>query len=172
MSIEFGQQLSVWAVRLSLVFWFLFAVSLIRERANDHHQPRQRMLWTLATIFYLAHVILAFAYFHDWSHEQAVEHTAERTADVTGIHWGGGIWFNHVFTLICIIETMMWWVLPQSITRRPPKLTALVYGYCLFIIVNAAVVFVGGPVRWFSAAALLILTIMFFHQRADAELNH
>ena len=37
---------------------------------------------------------------HDWSHAAALEHTANQTQDVVGVHWGGGLYFNYGMLLL------------------------------------------------------------------------
>ena len=168
MSIELGQQISLWAVRLALLFWFLFAFSRIVDRSRLQ-DVKLRGLWTMATVLYAIHVLTAFAYFHEWSHEAAVQHTADRTHEFIGIHWGGGIWFNHFFTVLCTIEMVTWWVRPQAINGRAIRMSWMVYGYCLFIIFNAAIVFVAGPTRWINTVALLMLVALYFRNHPRNE---
>ncbi len=162
---ETGQQLSLWAIRIALVVWFTFACAAITGGDRYTNWRRLRLLWTMATIAYLIHVLSAFAFFHNWDHAGATRHTAEVTARTTGIDWGGGIWFNHLFTLICVLQTVVWWTHPRWINQRRGLADVLVYGFCLFIGFNAAVVFVGGWVRWLSLGMFGCLTILYL--RAD-----
>ena len=159
---ETGQQLSLWAIRIAIIFWFGFAVSLSSSRDSNVNWQWRRLLWTLATIFYLIHVVSAFAWFHEWSHSAATEHTAEMTRQVTGIDWGGGIWFNHLFTIVCFVQTIAWWTWPASVKKRSRLTSFLIYGYCLFIGFNATVVFASGPVRWIGLAMFVGLAFVWF----------
>lgn len=146
---ETGQQFSLWAIRIAVVVWFAFTcIALTEDR--EMNWRRLRVAWTIATGFYVVHVITAFAFFHNWDHTEATRHTAEVTGRVTGIDWGGGIWFNHLFTLICVMQTIAWWIHPRWINERSRLVNFLVYGFCLFIGFNATVVFVSGWVRWIS----------------------
>src|SRR5882757_9463547 len=57
-------------------------------------------LWYVGCMVYLVHLACAFRFFHHWSHAAAVEHTAIRSAEVVGLRFGGGIWFNYLFTAV------------------------------------------------------------------------
>jgi hypothetical protein len=59
-------------------------------------------LWVVGCIAYLAHIGLAFHAFHQWSHQAAVEFTADETRRLTGIRNGEGVWANYVFAFVWI----------------------------------------------------------------------
>ncbi len=135
-------------------FWLRLTTVSLQE--NKH---RLRILWTSAVALYLFHMITAFWFFHGWSHEAAVEHTAQRTFEFTGLRWGGGIYFNHAFTILCCLELLAWWLVPQLILNRSRWMNFVIYGYFLVIIFNAAIVFVSGQLRWISAIAFFVLGV-------------
>ncbi len=152
--------MSLWAIRFAIAGWIGFAGTVISGQGRHGHWRLARVFWTVGTLLYLTHMITAFAWFHQWSHAAAMEHTAEITARVTGIDWGGGIWFNHGFTLICVLETVVWWMRPQWITGRRRFLNFLIYGYCVFIGFNATVIFAPGWLRWICPGTLAGLTLL------------
>lgn len=159
-----GQFLTIWSVRLSLVFFFLFVIARITASRSDLVEPEKRhlfvllrWLWTFGTTLYVIHVCLAFHFSHNWSHDAAVKHTAQITEKFTGWYFGGGIWLNHLFTLICVVETAWMWIAANKYWSRGVAISCLIYGYLLFIAVNASVIFVSGPARWVAATALLLL---------------
>jgi len=154
MNIETGQHISLWSVRIALWCWFLFAMCWLPKNRSP---VWLRWTWTLGTAFHVMHVLLAFAYFHDGSHQMAMQHTARRTAEFTGIHWTGGIWFNHLFMLVVVFEAVLWWMTPRNVLNRSRFWNWIIYGFCLFMIGNAGVVFVQGPVRWINLAGLAIV---------------
>ncbi len=154
-----GQTLSIWSIRISLALFFIFAALALSGWMRGKKWRWMRLLWTLAVIAYGVHVITAFAFFHDWSHARAVEHTAAITEKYIGMRWGGGLYFNHLFSVVCLVETLWWWASPRSYEWRTWWLGAMVYAYLIFIIVNASIVFVSGPMRWISAVATAALVL-------------
>ena len=113
-----------------------------------------RVYMTISVLCYTAHVLSAFAVHHDWSHAAAYEYTAQVTADFTGVRSGAGIFVNYGFSALWLSETVWWWVSPHTYRSRGGVADRLVRGVFLFMIVNGAVVFVDGPMRWVGAAAV------------------
>jgi len=110
-----------------------------------------RLTWTLAWAAYAVHVVLAFHYFHGWSHADAVEHVRA----VGGI--GEGIYLSHLFGLLWTIDVAWWWLAPGSHAARPLWLTIELHGFMLFMVFNATVVFEPGLGRWLGVALFLVL---------------
>ena len=110
-------------------------------------------VWLVAFGLHVLHVLLAFAWLHQWSHAEAYEHTAQRTGDVTGWYWGGGVWVNYLFTLLWLADVS--YTLRTGITQLPVWYVLLIHGVMLFFLVNATVIF--GPAWWSWAAVPLIL---------------
>lgn len=106
--------------------------------------PLSRRFWTAGLALYLAHIVLAFAAFYDWSQAVAWEATAADTERVTGWRSGIGLAFNYLFALVLAIDVALQWQLNRRMAGW------LVEGLVLFFIVNGAVVFADGPVRWFG----------------------
>ena len=69
-----------------------------------------RAFWTVGSALATAHSAAAFAVFHDWSHDRALIATALQTAAVTGLDWGGGLFFNYAFLLVWGADVMWWWI--------------------------------------------------------------
>jgi len=112
-------------------------------------------VWTAGCIVYLLHVAAAFHFVHSWSHAGAWRQTAQQTADVTGWHWGGGLWINYAFTL--------WWPLDAGWTWRrgldglPRWYVWTLHALAGFLMFNATVVF--GPAWWRWAAGGLAAAV-------------
>jgi hypothetical protein len=151
-----GQQITLWTVRLALAFYVLtLAALLARARPGT-----ARGLWTLGCLCYLAHVAAAFHFFHGWSHAAAYRDTARQTYDALGLDWGGGIWFNYVFTVLWAADATYWWEAGRRRYRQRPRcVTGAIHAFMAFMWVNAAIVFPTGPVRWVSLAAAVLLLI-------------
>ncbi|OAI54874.1 hypothetical protein AYO44_14080 [Planctomycetaceae bacterium SCGC AG-212-F19] len=105
-----------------------------------------RMLWTLGCVAYLLHVAAAFHFVHGWSHAEAMRHTG----DVGG--YPEGIYVNHLFTLLWTADALSWCLWPSWHAQRSRWIGIIVHGFMLFVIFNAAVVFVAGPARWAGVA--------------------
>lgn len=147
---EHGELLTRWTIRIAMA---LYVASL----ATRGFSPRfSRIAWSAGCGVYLAHVACAFEYFFHWSQAEAYAFTAQQTAAVVGIDWGGGLYVNYVFTLVWLADVGWWW------TDRPrPRWIGLpIDAFMAFIAFNATVVFATGFSRWFGIAACLLLGII------------
>ena len=130
------------------------------------HKPRwkqwMRWAWTFACLAYLAHVIAAFHYYHDWSHVAAYQATAQQTAAVFGLNWGGGLLINYAFTIAWVTDVAWWWWKPESYGRRPRTLVIGWRAFFLLMVFNATVVFGTRPVRWVGLVVCLALTTLWW----------
>ena len=159
-----------WSVRLS-VFCYL-AFCLCRRHDSSESQsgvdrpahpdqptdstPSNRMLliWTVGLIFFLIHFVSSMGFAHDWSHQNAFDHTAQQTEEFTGWNWGGGIYFNYLFALVWSFDVLMWWKTgPSWLDNRGYQIG--LHCFFAFIIINATIVF--GPQWWWLAAGVFLL---------------
>jgi hypothetical protein len=146
-----GEFLTRWTVRIAMA---LYVASL----ASRFYSPRwSRIAWTAGCVLYLLHVAGAFEYFHHWSHAEAYASTARQTAEVVGLDWGGGLYFNYLFTLIWLGDVIWWWASAPGYQSRPRWIDWVVHGYLGFIAFNATVVFATGFSRWLGIAACVLL---------------
>ena len=98
-----AQEIARWAIRVSVICYVLNVTSRIRRR--DRVPSRAELtLWVAGCIAYLAHVLLAFHAFHDWSHQAAVQFTADETQRLIGIRNGEGVWANYIFAVVWIAD--------------------------------------------------------------------
>jgi hypothetical protein len=118
-----------------------------------------RLCWTLAWLTYLVHLGMAFHFYHDWSHADAVRHTEE----VSG--FGAGIYVSHLFTLVWSADVFVWWLLPQRYALRTRWLDGLLHGFMLFVVFNGTVVYETGFIRWAGALVFAELGIMGIYAR-------
>lgn len=138
------QEFSLWMVRVSFV---LYVVALVRF---------SRGMWTAACGFYLLHMVTAFAFFHNFSHREAYEATARQTQALLGVYYGGGLYWNYVFTVVWMGDVLWVWLG----RTRAGWVTWSVHGFLAFMFFNATVVFGKGWMRWAGAAAFLALAVM------------
>lgn len=112
--------------------------------------------WLAAGIFYLIHVLAAFAFVHHWSHAEALIHTAQQTERVTGWYWGGGLWINYLIALwfpVDIIGTFR-----QGIDQIPRRYVVCLHLLIGFIVFNATVVF--GPRYWIPIGIAFLIWVV------------
>lgn len=124
-----------------------------------------RWVWTFGCAFYLAHVVLAFAVFHGWSHSLAYEFTARQTGELTGWDWGGGIYVNYLFSALWLAETIQWWRAPDAYRRRSRPVDLAIRLCFAFMVLNGAVIFVAGPQRWLGILIFAALAYGFVRFR-------
>ena len=123
---------------------YVLAVALLlkgRDRAA-------RAAWIAGGACFLAHVAAAFQFEHHWSHSAAYAATADQTAAVFGIHWGGGVYFNYLLAVLWILEAIRW-------TR-----SRALHAFFAFMFFNATIVFGSPFARWLGAASLLVIAVV------------
>jgi hypothetical protein len=157
-----GEHLTFWSIRLSLL---CYVAALALCWWNPSAWPLRRRLWTLGFSLFIVHMLAAFAFYHSWSHADAVADTARQTKELVGVEFGGGIYFNYVFALVWSADVALWWAIGAAYVARPLWLKLLVQGYLFFIAVNGAIVFAAGPTRWVGIAACAALGILIVRSR-------
>ena len=119
-----------------------------------------RVAWTTGCAALVAHVICAYHFFHDWSHQSAYVETARQTAAVVSLNWGGGLFINYLVATLWTVDVAWWWLAGVSAYRRRPWLLTLIWhGFLIFIIFNATVVFKDGLTRWIGLLVCLSLVL-------------
>ena len=113
---------------------------------NLWNRRMARVVWTVAFAFYITHVVSAFLFYHAGSHQLALEHTAATTQKVIGVEWGGGLYFNYLFTALWAGEILAWWILPGSYPDKFKGVFRTCHWVTAFFIFNGTVVF--GPRFW------------------------
>jgi hypothetical protein len=149
-----------WTARLAVAAFLARLLIDVSQADRQRSGRTARIIWTTGGVTFLLHVVAAFHFTHGWSHHAAYEHTAQQTLAVTGFNWGGGLWFNYVFTLLWITDVAGWWIIGPEFPRRHPRWSSTVRWTFAFMMVNATVVF--GPPYWkwlagaFAATWLLL----------------
>ena len=120
-----------------------------------------RAAWTFGCVLYLSHVACAYHFVHHWSHVAAIEFTARRTYQTIGIDWGGGLYVNHFYLAVWVVDVILWWRGGAlSPARRNRRVEAALQFFFAFMWFNATVVFGTGPIRWVGAAATMLLAAL------------
>ena len=163
MEAEIGDQLVRWSARLSVACYLMRVLIEIAAPSV----PRVRIVaffsWTIGCGLMLAHVFLAFALVHHWSHAAALEHTRRQTADAVGIQFGGGLYFNYALLAIWLCDLVVWWRIGIQNPPRSRRFFWAVQLFLAFMMFNATVVF--GPTAWrfvviFVAVGMLIALLV------------
>lgn len=119
---------------------------VLKTRRPGQVEPARR-LWTVALALTFVHAALAFDVKYHWSHEAAFMDTARRTAAVTGMVWGDGIFVNYLFLALWLADALWWWIAPVAYVRRPVPLERARVALFLFMFVNGAIVFASNIAR-------------------------
>ena len=127
---------------------------------------RARIAWTLGCTLLWVHVALAMHVVHHWDHADLVQTTAQQTAQVTGLRFGGGVYVNYAFMLAWAADVIYWWLVGHArYVRRPIAVTVTLHAFLLFIAFNGTVVFARPVTRWTALACFAALLVIVFTRR-------
>ncbi len=118
----------------------------MRIRGRDRWS---RIAWTIGCAFYLSHVAAAFQFEHHWSHSAAYDATARQTAEVFGLRWGGGLYFNYLLTILWIAESI-WWTRSRALQW-----------FFAFMFFNATIVFGSAFARWSGIVSIIAILAVY-----------
>jgi hypothetical protein len=162
MESEISELLTRWTVRLAVACYVLRVSFDLTGWGTPWAKRAVLWLWTAGCGLLLTHVICAFQFYHEWSHFAAYENTARQTAEVVGIDWGGGLYFNYLFIGVWMGDVTAWWRLGDAYIERR-QVYWFVQVIFAFMIVNATIVF-GPPVwklvAWAVIAGLLLIRMV------------
>ena len=153
-----GEWLTRWTVRLALC---LYAVTVALRLTGPNYPRPARIAWTLGCALFLAHVGCAFHFVHGWSHARAYAETARQTRELFGLDWGGGLYFNYLFTIMWVADVAYWWAGGlDAYERRPRQVEVSMHAFIALMAFNGAVVFARGVTRWVAVAITVGLALL------------
>ncbi|TDI97891.1 MAG: hypothetical protein E2O76_09080 [Caldithrix sp.] len=156
-----GEILTSWTIWIALAAYFAGLAGLLLSRLQPNLQTVTRWVWTVGCVFYLGHVISAFQFYHEWSHQAAVFETARQTKEVVGEAVGSGIYMTYLFTLLWVLDAGWWWLNGNTgYFRRSKKISLSIHFFLFFIVFNGTIVFEGGLLRLLSALAIIGLVVV------------
>jgi hypothetical protein len=79
-----------------------------------------------------------------------------------GVEWGGGLYFNYLFTVAWVGDVMSWWKGLAAYRNRPPWIQTTIHTFFAFMFFNATVVFGAGLLRWLGAVATIALGLLWW----------
>ncbi|MGF1579155.1 MAG: hypothetical protein ACFCD0_07310 [Gemmataceae bacterium] len=155
-----GEQLTRLTVWISLLYYFPAVMLLLRFGKTNWPDFGTELLgltlWMGSWLAYLIHVVMAFRYYHHWSHADAFEHTEARSG------FGYGIYVNYVFTILWTGDVFWWACFPTGYQRRPQWVGWSFHASMVFIVVNATIVFADGPIRWIGVIGFVWLAWLWY----------
>jgi hypothetical protein len=156
MTTETGAAITLWTARLA-VGLYLGRLLLRLGRSANAPSSIEAAVWACAAAVFLVHVAAAFQFHHGWSHAVAYAQTARRTAAVTGLKWGGGIFLNYALTLWWPADAIAVCVAARRCRPLPRWYMRTTDLFFAFMMVNATIVFGS---RWWLAAAIGWLVVV------------
>ena len=155
-----GEFLTRWSAVLALSLYVLGLA--LRANANGTRSKLTwaRTAWTVGCLLFLFHVACAFQFYHHWSHTAAYAATAERTAELVGLAWGGGLYANYAFTLLWVADAIWWWCGLERYETRSRVVNWAVHVFLGFMAFNGTVVFGTWTIRWLGVGACVLLAAM------------
>ncbi len=145
--VSWGDRLIAHTAQLSVACYLIALLLAARSRSKAQPSVGVACFWTAGLFALTIHVACAFHFLHHWSHAKALTHTAQRTAEVTGWNWPGGLYINYAFLLFWAVDAVRVWreALGRTSVASPWR-KRVVHGVFLFMMFNATVVF--GPWHW------------------------
>jgi hypothetical protein len=141
---------------------YVVAIGLRLVKGRWIHAARAG--WLIGAVLLVVHVLTAYGEVHGWSQAAALEHTRQETLRQTGWNSSLGLWFNFVTVVLWITETArIHRRQPSDADHRPIAPTGDVWvailsqAWIAFMMIQAAIVFAEGPLRWLAGAAMLVL---------------
>lgn len=145
---ELALRATIW---LSVIGW---AAAEVLRRGGDERLRAGRVIYTAGALLLAVHSAAAFELRHGWSHAAAFADTAARSAAVTGVAAGAGLYLNYLMIALWCGDAAWWWLRPAGYRSRARAADTGIFLFFLFMFVNGAVVFVSGPMRVLGAAAV------------------
>jgi hypothetical protein len=163
-----GELLTRGTIWIALLLYAAGSAMLLVARGRQRWLAIARMAWTFGCTFFLAHVVCAFAFYHQWSHAAAYAETARQTAEMTRFRSGSGLYLNYVFGAVWLAMVAWWWVAPASFASERQWPIRAWHSFALFMIFNGTVVFGHGPVRVLGLVICGSLLALWWWQRRHA----
>lgn len=154
--------IGTWLIRataiLAVAGYTLRFLADCSEPPSDWRLRHARRAWSAGALLLTIHVFCAFHFQHAWSHAAAWEHTRQRTLELTGWNFGGGLWANYAITALWLIDAAGWRTRLDWPLRHRRWFWFLQVALA-FMMINATVVF--GPWYWTPIVTVDVVTLMF-----------
>jgi hypothetical protein len=161
-----GELLTRFSIWVTLAGWFIGRAASALSRRKPGLQSFSRWAWTIACLSLLVHVAFAYHFYHGWSQDSAYRETARQTAEVTGLNWGGGLYFNYGLMALWVADVGWWWRGLEAHRLRPLTVSVIWHAFVFFMIFNATVVFGRGALRVVGLVLCLGLCLLWSYTAA------
>lgn len=151
----------------AMVAFLLYVLAFV---PRDRH-AWSRVWWSAGAAVFLVHVICAVHFVHHWSHADAYAATRRQTYELAGLDWGGGMYFNYVFTVLWVADAAWWWASPVSHEKRERAVTYALHGFMLFMWFNGTVVFGGEFARWVGVVGFVVMVVWWLRWKRGMKLQ-
>ncbi len=160
-SMPWDEAITRYSIRVSLCWYFAALTLMAFANSGDwtfktHLGHWLRWCWSWAALIFAIHVALAFHYYHAWSHTDAWQ----RTQEISG--FGNGLYISYLFTLVWMLDAILWWLKPTWIARRPHWIQVSLNAIMLFIVFNGMVIFASGPIRIVGLVVFISIPIVWW----------
>ncbi|MEM9367252.1 MAG: hypothetical protein AAGD07_14770 [Planctomycetota bacterium] len=155
-------------VWLALLGWFTGSLARFCDRGEPQSKAGRiyRASWFIGSLMIVLHILASYGLVHDWSHQAAIEATAEESERVTGIRAGWGVYVNFAFATIWLAYSIA--MIVQRF--RMEAVDGFVFWFTAAIVFFATVVFETGLVRFSSIAGFFCLGIAWLRlPRSDRD---
>lgn len=168
--VESGEMLVRYTVRLGLAWYATTLLLMMRLTAADWSATSTlgqvaRWCWTWGAICFFVHMVMAFHFYHYWSHE----HAYDVTRDVSGV--GEGIYTLYLFIGLWLGDVAWWWFRPWQYAMRSSRIDQTLHAFMLFIVFNGMIVFESGTIRWAGAILFVVLAVAWVSARGMPRLR-
>ena len=123
------------------------------------------MGWLLGLSAFAVHVWTAFDGFYSWDFSVALDETVRLTEAVTGWRSSVGLWVNFAFLAVLTADLGLRILKKGGVCKTQNRILEILV---IFMIINGAVIFAIGPVRWFGSGLLLGLAAVIWY----AKIHH
>ena len=154
-----GSVIIAWTIRISIILFFGTLIVWVFQRRSGRFDGTLRTLWTAGFVLFVAHVLTAFHFHHDWNHAAAIAETARQTRELIGLEFGAGLYFNYLFLLVWALDIVWIWFVNVEIVKRYRWLRIAWLAYLIFIAFNGVAVFKSGGMRAGGIAALTLISL-------------
>ncbi|MEP3479221.1 MAG: hypothetical protein ABJZ55_08245 [Fuerstiella sp.] len=162
MDSEPGRSLIVWTIRFSVMLYAWSLFTFVKCRRRKQSTPHSDLLiWSGSWVACLVHVVFAFHFEHHWSHTEALQHTANVTASVTGLRWSIGLYVNYAFLAAWGGDVVRRW------RNSAPATSIAFHVIAAFMMLNATAVF--GPGFWIPVVMIYATGIWLLAYRLPSE---
>ncbi len=168
----FGEQLTIWTIRIAVALYGFSVAAQLLAAGRASWRRTARAFWSAGCVIYVIHVLVAFHYYHHWSHAAVFEHTARRTEAVVGAAVGYGVYVSYLFTILWIVDAIEWWRIGVArYANRPRWLHAALHAFFAFIVFNGTVIFETGPIRWFGIGMFAVFAVLMAWRMSNARIR-